>query len=486
MFRSTASILGEERNVKKHQVFLLVLVIASLGIVLSGCVNVVPPPQAPNYLYPSNGQTNVPINATLSWSDSGSHLTYDVYFGTSPDSSLVKSGLASASYTPGTLSYSTTYYWKIVAKNNIGGVATGGVWSFTTIGSMSVVGKWNLTTNGTPTSGQVYSSPAMSSSGVVFIGNQQGLYSLESDGMYYFKSESPVWSAPVVDSVNNVVFVGNNKGQLLYSYSPFSHLGTVQVSGYPIVSAPLLYNGNVYAVDHAGNIYKMSESSMSPHKMGNIGGNIWSSPVANGTDMFIGSDNGTFYAVNLSDGNVDWHYQLGNPIYGTAAIDSSGNVYIGGTKLWSFTSTGGMRWSKQLDGTRIYGSPVISENGVVYIGTVNGDFYAVDSHTGDILWQKNLSTSIGGISSSAIIGDNGVVYVASGWILYALEAGTGNVLSHVGLGYNVESSPVMNGGYIYIGCDDGYLYQIEALSSTIAQNGWPMFMSNWYHSGMAW
>ena len=352
--------------------------------------------------------------------------------------------------------------------------------------NLIITQRWNLTTNGTPTAGQVYSSPAISSNSVVFIGDQQGLFfDFSSSGnYYYFQSELPVWSAPTIDYQSNVVFVGNNKGQLTYSHSPFSYPATAQVSIYPIISAPLVYNGNVYVVDHAGDIYEMSESSMSPYKIGAIGGNIWSSPVTNGTDMFIGSDNGTFYAMNLSDGSINWHHQFDDPIYGTAAIDSNGNIYIGGTKLWSFTSTGSVRWSKQLDGSQIYGSPVISSDGMLYIGTVNGNFYAINSQNGSILWSKNLSTSIGGISSSAIIGDNGVVYVVSGQTLYALDHGNGNVLSLIGLGYNVESNPVMNGGYIYIGCDDGYLYQIKTLSSAIASHGWPMFMKDQFHSGM--
>jgi len=49
----------------------------------------------------------------------------------SSNPSFIKSGLTTSSYTPGTLSYSTTYYWKVVARNSAGS-AFGPVWSFTT------------------------------------------------------------------------------------------------------------------------------------------------------------------------------------------------------------------------------------------------------------------------------------------------------------------------------------------------------------------
>ncbi len=360
-------------------------------------------------------------------------------------------------------------------------------------GSMSIENAWILTTNGTPTSGQVYSSPAISPNGVVFIGSQQGLFFKFSSNSYnYFKSHSPVWSAPVIDQENNAVFVGNNGGQLIYSYSPFDNAYTVNVSTYAIISAPLVYGENIYIVDHLGNVYKMTESSMSPQKIGRVGGYsgyMWSSPVTNGIDLFIGSDNGTFYAVNLENGDVDWSHLLGGPIYGSAALDSNGNVYVCGTKLWSFTPNGNLRWQPVTfdgsRGTKIYANPVISPNGIVYVGTSDGIFYAIDSKTGKILWSEDLSTPMGGISSSAVIGDNGVIYVASGNILYALAPGDGKILSYIKLGYNVESNPVLYDGYIYVGCDDGKLYKIKALSSTTASEEWPMFMSDRYHNGSA-
>ena len=94
------------------------------------------PPVTPSNPSPANYATNVPINVTLSWSCSdpdGDSLTYDIYFGTSSNLSLVKSGHTSNTYDPGTLQYNTTYYWKIVAKDGRGEETEGPVWRFTTM-----------------------------------------------------------------------------------------------------------------------------------------------------------------------------------------------------------------------------------------------------------------------------------------------------------------------------------------------------------------
>jgi carbohydrate binding protein with CBM6 domain/phospholipase D-like protein len=88
-----------------------------------------PPPGTPSSPSPASGATGVASNATLSWSASGA-TSYDVYFGTAANPPLVASNITSASYTP-TMSASTTYQWKIVARNS-SGTTTGPIWSFTT------------------------------------------------------------------------------------------------------------------------------------------------------------------------------------------------------------------------------------------------------------------------------------------------------------------------------------------------------------------
>jgi hypothetical protein len=62
-------------------------------------------------------------------------VTYDVSFGTSASPPLVSNDQAATAYNPGTLSAGTTYYWKIVATDNLGASTSGPIWSFTTAGS---------------------------------------------------------------------------------------------------------------------------------------------------------------------------------------------------------------------------------------------------------------------------------------------------------------------------------------------------------------
>ena len=94
------------------------------------------PPDKPSNPSPANGATGVEINVTLSWQCSdpdGDNLTYDVYFGTGENQLKKVSGnQSSTTYKPSSLSYSTTYYWKIVAWDEHGESSEGPVWRFTT------------------------------------------------------------------------------------------------------------------------------------------------------------------------------------------------------------------------------------------------------------------------------------------------------------------------------------------------------------------
>jgi hypothetical protein len=103
-------------------------------------------PGTPSSPSPSNGATGVSINPTLIWSASSNTDSYDVYFGTASSPQYV-GNTTGTSYSRSGLSYSTTYYWKIVAKNNCGNSTSGSVWSFTTAAygaEGDVIKTWNL------------------------------------------------------------------------------------------------------------------------------------------------------------------------------------------------------------------------------------------------------------------------------------------------------------------------------------------------------
>lgn len=95
------------------------------------------PPSAPSLAAPADGASGTSIDQNLSWTGgtsqcSGLTATYDVYFGTSSSPPFVHDNGTAKTWDPGTLANGTTYWWKVVAKDANGSMASP-VASFTTV-----------------------------------------------------------------------------------------------------------------------------------------------------------------------------------------------------------------------------------------------------------------------------------------------------------------------------------------------------------------
>jgi hypothetical protein len=89
-------------------------------------------PHPPSNPQPPENAANQDTMLTLEWTgsdpDSGDILSYDVYFGASnPPSSAVATNLKVNSLARNGLSLSTTYFWKVVARDSHGAETTGPV-----------------------------------------------------------------------------------------------------------------------------------------------------------------------------------------------------------------------------------------------------------------------------------------------------------------------------------------------------------------------
>jgi hypothetical protein len=94
------------------------------------------PPNAPSNPTPANGATRVGKRPTLAWTcsdpDPGDTLAYDVYLGENPGSLPLVATVTTPSWHTGFLDSEATYYWQVVARDNLGAQTPGPVWSFTT------------------------------------------------------------------------------------------------------------------------------------------------------------------------------------------------------------------------------------------------------------------------------------------------------------------------------------------------------------------
>ena len=80
------------------------------------------PPAVPSNPSPASGVAGQPINTQLAWQctdPEGQTLTYDVYFGTATNPPPFRPGISTTTIDPGLLAVSTTYRWRIVARDRM-------------------------------------------------------------------------------------------------------------------------------------------------------------------------------------------------------------------------------------------------------------------------------------------------------------------------------------------------------------------------------
>ena len=86
---------------------------------------------------PTNAATGICYSgvgaiSSISWGASAGATSYDVYFGAGSVPGTVTANVATNSYNTGALAASTTYFWRVVAKNACGDAVTSATFTFTT------------------------------------------------------------------------------------------------------------------------------------------------------------------------------------------------------------------------------------------------------------------------------------------------------------------------------------------------------------------
>lgn len=93
------------------------------------------PPYTPSNPIPENNETNVYIDAVLSWTGGDpneENVTYDVYFGKSNNPALLAHNLTETFFKPPKMDITTTYYWIIVSWDEYNQSSSSPLWNFKT------------------------------------------------------------------------------------------------------------------------------------------------------------------------------------------------------------------------------------------------------------------------------------------------------------------------------------------------------------------
>ncbi len=228
--------------------------------------------------------------------------------------------------------------------------------------------------------------------------------------------------------------------------------------------------GVLYVGSDDGSLYALDARSGSQVWKYVTEGIVRSQPAVSNGLVYFASDDGFLYSVNVANGRLAWQADIGNALprmereaLGTkpdplgfdymqsSPVASHGLVYVGsldGNIYALAADTGQVAWT-YTTGAKVRASPLV-QDGIVYIGSWDKYLYALDAYTGELVWKS----LVGGQIQSTAAAGNGLVFTASRKAsVVALDLQTGDKKWEFEYGPNnwVESSPLLSDGTVYIG-----------------------------------
>jgi outer membrane protein assembly factor BamB len=263
--------------------------------------------------------------------------------------------------------------------------------------------------------------------------------------------------------VDNVGTVGGNF-TLMVNDSAWQFGTMYGISSTPAVGS----DGTVYIGSNDGSLYAVNPDG-SPRWSFATSGYIDNASPALGSNgaVYVGSSDGYLYAVDGAKGTLDWKFQASSPITTSAAVGLDGTVYFhDDLNLFAVSPAGAMKWQVSVNG-HSYASPVIGPSGILYVGTPTG-MLLVDGNGNTVATVATTSP----IDACPAIDEDGTAYFGTGGgDVYGISS-NGTQKWHVTLSMaeGFSSTPAINpAGQICICAESGNVYVLATADGSVVR-----------------
>lgn len=184
-------------------------------------------------------------------------------------------------------------------------------------------------------------------------------------------------------------------------------------------------------------------------------------PVLYNKKVYVHTDNGWLYQINVIKGTIDKSLSTMFPSF-TSMLVNNGRLYIAADKLYCYDTTFTAIWNYD-GGTACTSSPQFDED-KIYVAV--GDKVHCIDNTGNNVWQS-AAVGAGIIKSSVKVSGEKVYFGADDKKIYAIKKLDGSPVWNYLTLDKVESSPLIYGGMCIVGSTDYHLYCIDTITGLL-------------------
>jgi len=218
------------------------------------------------------------------------------------------------------------------------------------------------------------------------------------------------------------------------------------------LGSPYAHQDRVFVGSAEGSLYAVDAEkgkrlwTFNVVKAISVASGVWQNKV------YAASKDHSLYAVDMDDGECLWHFTTGAKIYGTPYV-SDGVVYLTSAdhKIYAlFAASGQVLWSFTT-GSEIHTSP-FEQGGLVFVSSRDKHLYVLDAENGKELWRYK---TLGYPSSPTAC--RGMLYFSVQGRVYGVAVTDHKMRWCFPLGFSHGTAPVAGRRRIYVGTLEGKL-----------------------------
>jgi outer membrane protein assembly factor BamB len=307
----------------------------------------------------------------------------------------------------------------------------------------------------------IRSTPAVAA-GMAFVGDDSGAVTavnLTTGGLAWSATTGgAVSSSPAADDAAGLVVAGSADGKIYALSEKTGAVVWTVATGGPVQSSPLISGGVVYVGSSDHKLYAISEQTGAVAWTATVPGAVGSSPALDpATSTIVVADASgavTAFHAGATSASRIWSYQTGGAVDNSPLI-SAGTAYVGSTDGTVYAlkeASGALSWSRHLGSTSVTGA-MADQSGLLYVGAANGTLYTLSTANGSTSWSETLAGPLTGVSVTG-----GMLFTesANGTVTGLRIKGEIVWLAKTGAG--LAGAPVIVDNAVFVGGEDHALY----------------------------